>query len=178
MLFTERSIWTMIHGIGLGGAFLIVFSSVVYCLWNLRAADGLPADTVQRQTRFLARATVTLAVNLWLVVLIGTFVNFPSYKAEPPAGTTDLDPYPKALLKFDPDTAWLHELGMELKEHMPWVPAMLMTAVAFVAARYGSKLAGEATMRNTMLALLVISFAVAGFVGLIGVFINKVAPLQ
>jgi hypothetical protein len=61
---------------------------------------------------------------------------------------------------------------------MPWIPAILMTAVAFIAVRYGAKLANEATIRNAMLALMSISFAVAGFTGLLGVLINKVAPLQ
>jgi hypothetical protein len=177
-LFSDRSILTMIHGIVLFGGFLVIFSSVAYGLWNLRLADGASALALQRQSRLVARGAVTLAVILWLIVLIGTFINFPPYKAVPPAGTTDLSAYPKELLKSDPNTAWLHEYGMELKEHMPWIPAMLMTVVAFIAVRYGARLANERTIRNTLLALMSISFAVAGFTGLMGVLINKVAPLQ
>jgi hypothetical protein len=117
-----------------------------------------------------------MAVMLWLTVIIGTFISFPGYRAVPPEGA-DLTFYPKELLKSRPDTAWLHEIGMEIKEHMPWIPAMLMTAVAFVAARYQSRVVEVAQVRTGLLALLAITFGVVAFIALIGVFINKVAPL-
>lgn len=177
MLFTERSIWTMVHGIALGGGFLILFSAAFHCLWSLRSPDDLSPPMVQRQCRFLGQMTVLMAIVLWLTVLVGTFVSFPGYRATPPAGTTDLAAYPKELLKSDPDTEWLHSIGMELKEHMPWVPAILMTAVAFVAVRYGTAMAANRQIRSLMLALLTVTFSVVAFIALVGIFINKVAPL-
>jgi TRAP-type uncharacterized transport system fused permease subunit len=167
----------MIHGFGLGGVFLLLFSSVFHCLWSLRSADNLSAAMLQTHCRFLARITVLMAVILWLTIFVGTYINFPDYRANPPAGAADLTTYPKALLMANPDTKWLHEVGMETKEHMPWVAAMLMTAVAFVAARYQTKIVEEAKIRSTMLTLLTVVFGVVALVGLLGVFINKVAPL-
>jgi hypothetical protein len=67
---------------------------------------------------------------------------------------------------------------MESKEHMPWIASMLATAVAFVAVRYRSGLLGSARLRNMTFGLLAISFALVAFVSLLGVFVNKVAPLQ
>ena len=31
MLFSERSIWTMVHGIGLGGAALLGLAAALFC---------------------------------------------------------------------------------------------------------------------------------------------------
>lgn len=175
MIFTERSIWTMIHGIGLGGGFLIVFSSVFYCLWSMRG-EAVPPALAQRQCRFVAGITVLMAVMLWLTIVMGTFISFPNYRATPPDGA-DLSSYPKALLKANPEIEWLHSIGMETKEHMPWVAAMLMTAVAYVAVRYRGHMAVEPHLRNTMLMLLSVVFGVVSLIALLGVLINKAAPL-
>jgi hypothetical protein len=61
---------------------------------------------------------------------------------------------------------------------MPWIASMLATAVAFVAVRYRSGLLDSARLRNMAFGLLAISFALVAFVSLLGVFVNKVAPLQ
>jgi hypothetical protein len=74
--------------------------------------------------------------------------------------------------------AWLHSFAMENKEHVPWITAMVATAVAVVAVRYRSQLLSDAQLRRMAATLLVICFALAAAVGLLGVFINKVAPLE
>ena len=67
---------------------------------------------------------------------------------------------------------------MEIKEHMPWIASMLTTAVAFIAVRYRRTVLATPSMRQMMFALLATSFAVVMFVSLLGVFVNKVAPLD
>jgi hypothetical protein len=123
-------------------------------------------------------ATVLSAVLLWLTVIVGTYVVFPPYRVTPPAGVTDLSEFPRARLLASPSTAWLHTFAMESKEHMPWIASMLTTAVAFVAVRYRSAVLQNASLRNVSMALLAISLALVGFVSLIGVFVNKAAPLE
>jgi hypothetical protein len=113
-----------------------------------------------------------------LAVLLGTYVTFPPYRATPPEGATDLSQYPRFLIHASPDTVWLHAFGMESKEHVPWIAAMLATAVAFVSVRYRSKLLRDAPLRNMAMAFLAICFVLTAFAGLMGVFVNKVAPLQ
>jgi hypothetical protein len=176
MLFTDRSIWTMVHGIGLGGGALMGLAAALFYLYAARSAEG----TVRPATEARAFAAVTIftATILWLAVLVGTYIVFPTYRATPPPGVTDLTQFPRALLLASPDTAWLHAFAMESKEHMPWIASMLATAVAFVAVRYRSGLLDSARLRNMAFGLLAISFALVAFVSLLGVFVNKVAPLQ
>jgi heme A synthase len=176
LLFTNRSIWTMIHGIALGGGALMGLSAVLFSLRAMRTAD--PLDVVQNQSRYLAWLTVFVAVALWLTVLVGTYVTFPPYRATPPAGLSDLSQYPRSLIQSNPGTVWLHAFAMEIKEHVPWIAAMLATAVAFVGVRYRSRLLSDAHLRGMATLLLTICFVLVSFVAILGVFINKVAPLE
>jgi hypothetical protein len=177
MLFTERSIWTMIHGIGLGGAALMGLAAALFYLYAARGSD--PRHLVAPSaSRALAAITVFTAAMLWLTVLVGTYIIFPSYRATPPAGATDLSQFPRSLIQASPDTVWLHAFAMESKEHAPWIASILATAVAFVAVRYKSRMVADGSLRNMAITLLGISFAVVAFVSLMGVFVNKVAPLQ
>jgi hypothetical protein len=115
---------------------------------------------------------------LWLTVLVGTYIIFPPYRATPSPGITDLSDFPRSLVLASPATAWLHAFAMEAKEHMPWIASMLTTAVAFIAVRDGATALANRSMRQMMFALLALSFALVSFVALLGVFVNKVAPLD
>ena len=55
---------------------------------------------------------------------------------------------------------------------------MLATAVAFAGMRYRSQLLNDAPLRNMAMTLLAICFVLISVVGVLGIFINKVAPLQ
>ena len=61
---------------------------------------------------------------------------------------------------------------------MPWIASMLTTAVASIALRYRRTALTNPSMRQMAFALLAVSFAVVTFVSLLGVFVNKVAPLD
>ena len=177
MLFTERSIWTMIHGIVLGGGALMALFAALFSLWTLRTADA-SSLAVQRQARDLGWLTAAAAAALWLTVIVGIYVIFAPYRATPPEGSVDLGQYPRALILASPGTTWLHSFAMEIKEHVPVIAAMLATAVAFVAVRHRPALRREASVRTLAATLLAICFALVAAVALLGVFINKVAPLQ
>jgi hypothetical protein len=176
MLFSERSIWTMVHGIGLGGAALLGLAMAMFYLYAARPATHPTGD--EDGSGAFAAVTIFSAVMLWLTVIVGTYVVFPPYRASPPPGTTDLSQFPRALVLANPSTAWLHAFAMEIKEHTPWIASMLTTAVAFVAARYPGTLLSDRPLRKMMLTLLAIAFALVGGVSLLGVFVNKVAPLD
>ena len=178
MLFTGRSVWTMLHGIALGGGALMALAAALFSLHAMRAADASDVAVIPRQARQLAGLLVFAAVALWLTVLVGTYVSFPPYRAAPPEGTTDLAPYPRALLLAQPNTAWLHRFAMEIKEHVPWIAAMLATAVAFVGVRYRERLLSDTRLRRMAMALLAVCFTLASVIALLGVFVNKVAPLE
>jgi hypothetical protein len=176
MLFSERSIWTMVHGIGLGGAALTGLAAALFYLYAARPVPDATGN--ETGSRAFAMVTVFSAVMLWLTVIIGTYIIFPPYRATPPPGTTDLSQFPRALVLANPSTAWLHAFAMEIKEHMPWIASMLTTAVAFVAVRYRRTALTNPAMRRMAFTLLAVSFGVVAFVSLLGVFVNKVAPLD
>ena len=176
MLFSERSIWTMMHGIGLGGGALLGLAAALFYLYAARPAP--PSTDADTGSRAFATVTAFTAVMLWLTVIIGTYIIFPPYRLTPPAGTTDLSEFPRALILASPNTAWLHAFAMETKEHMPWIASMLTTAVAFIAVRYRRTALTDAALRRMTFTLLAASFAVVAFVSLLGVFVNKVAPLD
>jgi hypothetical protein len=166
----------MIHGIGLGGGALMGLAAALFYLYAARVSAG--SDESPAASRAFAGVTVLTAATLWLTVLVGTYVVFPPYRVTPPPGVTELSQFPRALVLANPNSAWLHAFAMESKEHMPWIAAMLATAVAFVSVRYRSRLLHDTSLRNMALGLLAISFGLVAFVSLMGVFVNKVAPLQ
>jgi hypothetical protein len=177
MLFTSDSLWTMLHGIVVGGAALLGLAAALFWLYATRPSANPPGG-VPRDDRAFAALTVFIAVTLWLTVIVGTYVIFPPYRATPPGGVTDLSQYPRALILAGSGTAWLHTFAMEIKEHMPWIASMLATAVAFVSVRHASMLSTDASLRKMIGVLLTVCFALVAFVSLLGVFINKVAPLD
>ena len=177
MIFSDRSIWTMVHGIGLGGAALVAVGAALCSIYVL--GQGHRSSVVTpRQSGSLGLLTAFTAAVLWLTVLTGTYVIFPPYRATPPEGASDLSAYPRSLVLANADTAWLHAFAMESKEHMPWIAAMLATAVAFVWWRYRTRLLGDAALRTLSATFLAICFLLVAFTALMGTFVNKVAPLQ
>ena len=176
-LFSNRSILTMIHGIVLGGGALMALTAALFSLRAMRVADPSHASAPYGSSP-LAWLLAFAAASLWATVLIGTYVSFPAYRATPPDGLTDLARFPRSLLQSNAGTAWLHGFAMEIKEHVPWIAAMLATAVAFVAARYRSTLLTDKRLNGMATTLLAICFALASIVGVLGIFVNKVAPLE
>jgi hypothetical protein len=175
LLFSSRSIWTMAHGIFLGGGGLLAVAAGLFALIAMRSPPGGAADA---QSRHLAWLLVTAAGLLWAAVIVGTYVSFPPYRATPPEGVVDLAAYPRALIRSNPATAWLHSFAMEIKEHLPWMAAMLATGVAFVAARYRSQLLGDDRLRRIGVSLLALTLTIVAGVSFLGILINKVAPLE
>ena len=176
-LFSGRSLWTMIHGIVLSGGALTGLAIALFSLVVMRPDPDHPGITA-RQSRAIGNLMAVSAILLWLAVIVGTYVVFPAYRAAPPAGTAVLANYPRAMLLADPATAWLHSFAMECKEHMPWIAAMLTTAAAFTGVRYRSTLLSDTSLRGMVTGLLGVSLVLSAFVGLLGIFVNKAAPLQ
>jgi hypothetical protein len=70
---------------------------------------------------------------------------------------------------------------MKWKEHAAWLPAILSTAVAAVATRCGPALAGNATLRRSLMPLMLfhlLAFLAAGVAGLFGALITKATGVQ
>ena len=177
MLFSDRSLLTMAHGIGLSGAALLGLACSLFAMVVLRAGRG-PVGPTPGQIRLLTRLLCLSTGALWLAVLAGTYGVFPLYRVTPPQGAADLAAYPRALLLASSNTAWLQSFAMEIKEHMPWIAAMLATAAAFVVWLDPVRVLRDGSMFRSAVALISISFALASWAGLLGILVNKVAPLQ
>lgn len=177
MLFSDRSLLTMLHGIGMGGGALLALSAALFAVYLLRPRAGA-AGLAGTRAGAISAVTAVAAGLIWLTTLAGTYIIFPPYRATPPEGAGDLAAYPRSLLLAEPATAWLHGFAMETKEHLPFIAAMLATSVAFVAWRYRERLLEEAGLRRMGESLLLVCFVIVAYVSLLGVFINKVAPLE
>jgi hypothetical protein len=167
----------MLHGIVLGGGALIALFAALFSLYAMRPAhlsESHPAGASRALTLLLVGA----AAALWLTVLGGTYIVFPTYRATPPEGVLALVDYPRAFLLSDSSTAWLHSFGMEIKEHVPWMVAMVTTAVAYVVTRARERLWKDAELHATVMVLIGICLALVSVASLLGVLVNKVAPVQ
>jgi len=176
MLFSSNSVWTMLHGIILGGGALLALAAALFSLGFM--ASSPHSEATPRQSESVATLTVLVSVALWMTVIGGTYIVFPPYRTPPPEGLVSLAAYPRAFLLANPDTAWLHAFAMETKEHIPWIAAILSTAVAFVSMRHRSRLLADPRIRTMVTTLTAITFVLASYVALLGVFVNKVAPLE
>jgi hypothetical protein len=176
LLFSDRSVLTMVHGLVLSGGAMMAMAAMLFALRAMAAPNESAA--LRRSSGALAWLSVCTTVLLWLSVLMGTYRVFPLYRATPPEGFVSLAVYPRALLMASDQTRWLHAFGMEIKEHMPWIAAMATTAVAFLTVRYRASLLADAVLRRAAFTLTAVAFAIVAFTALLGVFVNKVAPLQ
>lgn len=178
-LFSADSLWTMGHGIVLGGGTLLAMAAALFALAapGVDVGDGgLTATEAQRAHR-LALLLVGVAVLAWLTVIGGTYIVFPPYRVPPPEGAVDLAAYPRALLLASTETAWLHRYAMETKEHVPWIAAMLSTAAAYVGMKNRPGLLSAGPSRRAVAVLTAAGFLLVAYVALLGVLVNKVAPL-
>lgn len=175
MLFSDRSLLTMFHGIVLSGGALVLLVIAVYVLRTFAPAPG--GVVAERHGRAFAQLTTAAAVLLWLAVIGGTYLVFPIYRVTPPEGVTALADYPRAFLLANPDTAWLHAFAMEIKEHVPFVAAMLVTATAVLARRHRLGVWTDSGLRTMASTLLAVSLILVVVVAVLGMFVNKVAPV-
>jgi hypothetical protein len=175
MGLTENEFWVVFHGMFLWTVFLLAFSSALIGLWNMRPEWIGVAGFQQRLRRLVAGARIA-ALSSWLAVLTGTYILFPSYRGRPPEGADPAN-FPRAYLQSKPELAAWHE-AMEWKQQIAWLVPILATAVAYVVTRYGPRLAHEEKIRRALIVLFTIAFCAAALAGVIGVFINKAAPMR
>ena len=175
MELTNRETWAALHGIILGGAFLLAFAGGLAGLWSLRP-EWVTVQGLQERMNRLRLGVFSMAAVAWLTVITGTWIVYPWYRAAPPEGTEDLTDYPRSLLLSDPDTDQWHKFGMEWKEHVAWVSPILATAVAFIVLYYGKQLIVDKNLRYASITLWVLAFAAAAVAGLLGALFTQSPP--
>ena len=177
MHLTNRELWTVLHGMGLGALYLLGFGGGWASLHSLQSRLLTPQGIAERARR-LKLGMWLMALLAWTTVFTGTFIVYHWYRATPPLGATNLSAFPKALLMAGPDTRSWHTFGMEWKEHIAWLVPFLTTSAAAIIQHYGRRLAELQAVRRIGMALLILAFSAAAVAGLLGAFINKAAALR
>jgi hypothetical protein len=177
MEITVRSFWTLIHGIGFGGLYLLGGSGLVLEIYRFTkwSTGSEPAIAWER---FLKVYLITMVVLAWAAVLTGAYVIYPWYRAALPPGAVDLSMFPQRLLMSRSATSGWHSIGMEWKEHVAWFAPISITMVAFVFIKYGRELKHHRQLRAAVLCFAVASFSAAGIAGFFGAMISRSAPVQ
>jgi hypothetical protein len=177
MVITVRAIWTLVHGMGFGGLYLLACSGAIMELWRRYAPEaGAPVST--RDETFFRIYLTAMTVLAWLTVFTGAYIVYPWYRAIPPAGTVDLAGYPQRLLMSSPTTIGWHSIGMEWKEYVAWLAPISMTMVAAVFMRYKCEIKNHPLLHNAVLSFAVVSFLAAGIAGFFGAEIDANAPVR
>jgi uncharacterized membrane protein len=177
MEITARAFWTLIHGMGFGGLYLLACSGALLALYQL-TASSTSSESTQGHQRFVRVYLITMVVLAWAAVLSGAYVIYPWYRATPPPGTVDLAMFPQRLLMSIPATIGWHSLGMEWKEHVAWFAPISITMVAFVFIRYGRDLRNHRQLRSAVLVFGLASLVAAGIAGFFGAEIDDYAPVR
>ncbi len=177
MVMNSREVWTALHGMVFGFIFLVGFSGALYAVYSMKP-EWLTAEGMTKTVNNVKVYLWALAISAWAAVFTGAYIVYPWYRAAPPAGTTDLTHFPKALLVANPDLAFWHNFGMEWKEHVAFFAPIAATVVAFIVTYYGPQLSKKVGMRNAVMVFFILAFATAAAAGVFGAFITKSAPVR
>lgn len=170
MHLTNREIWALVHGLLIGGPFLLAFTGGLVALVGLRS-EYLTAEGIRDRVAQLRIGATVMAVMAWAIVLIGIWVLLPWYSEDSPDS-------PRSVLLSDPSTRQWHEFADVWKTHVAFMSPILATAAAALVVYYGRAIARDRTIRNLVLALFLGAFAVSSLAALIGSLVTRTAPLR
>lgn len=177
MEITTRGLWTLIHGMGFGGLYLLACSGAIVELWRRYSPTGQTPITAKDET-FLRLYLVVMSLLAWVAVLTGAYIVYPWYRAAAPAGTSNLADFPQRLLMSSPSTIAWHSIGMEWKEHVAWFAPISITMASAVFIKYGREIKNHPQLRNAVLCFVLVSFLAAGIAGFFGAEIDDHAPIR
>ncbi|MDP9868796.1 MULTISPECIES: hypothetical protein [Streptosporangium] len=169
MRLTGQEWWALIHGVVLGGLYLLAFAGGLAELYGLRP-HLVTAQGLRARIRRLKIGTATMATVTWLTDITGTWIVYPWYR-DPAPGS------PRSRLLASESTAGWHEFAMEWKEHIAWISPILATAVVFIVFSLDADLVHHERARRTAMTLFVLAFVFAAVAGLLGALITKAAPV-
>lgn len=170
MSFSNKELWTLIHGMIFGALFLLSFGGGLAGLWSLRPELVTQAGIIDRVRR-LKIGMIAMAVAAWGTVITGTWIVYPWYRAKLPTSA-------KSILLSNESTAQWHEFGMEWKEHIAWLSPILATLAAFIVVTMGVRLVQDRKIVNAVITIFILAFSVAAVAGLFGALITKAAPVH
>lgn len=177
MEMTTRALWTLLHGMGFGGLYLLACSGALVEIWR-RFSPAEQAPITSRDETFLRIYLDVMALLAWLAVLSGAYIVYPWYRATPPPGIVDFTSYPQRLLMASHSTIGWHSIGMEWKEHVAWLAPISITMAFAVFSKYGRGIKNHPQLRNAVLCFVAVSLLAAGIAGFFGAEIDDHAPVR
>ena len=172
-MMTFRGTLTAVHGLLFGVFFLLA----VYAMLVELLRRPVPLAAREHVSAWQRTYLIVTSCLGWAAVLSGTYIVYPWYRAAPAAGA-DLHGYPKALLLSHANTAGLHTIGMEWKEHIAFLAPIAFTMLTYVLCRYGSQITRYPQLRRTLLAFSAAALLATGAAAGVGAFLNKAAPVE
>lgn len=115
MQISMRELWTVIHGLGFGALYLLVYSGA---LIELHRYTNSSTASTSGEERFLNVYLIMMVLLAWAAVLMGAYIIYQWYRAAPPPGKIDLSMFPQRLLISNPTTSGWDGIGMDWKEHV------------------------------------------------------------
>jgi hypothetical protein len=169
MDLSTREFWALIHGLILGGGFLVAFAGGLAGLYSLK--PGLVTETgITERMRRLVAGTTGMAAIAWVTVISGTWIVYPWYREDVPTS-------PRSVLLESPSTDGWHTFAFEWKEHIAWLAPMLATAAAVIVLYYRADLIKNQTARKVAMGLFIAAFSVAAIAGILGALVTKNASV-
>jgi hypothetical protein len=169
MDLSTREFWALVHGLILGGGFLVAFAGGLAGLYSLKPGLVTEAGLTERMRRLVA-GTTGMAAIAWVTVITGTWVVYPWYREDVPTS-------PRSVLLESSGTEDWHKFAFEWKEHVAWLAPMLATAAAFIVLYYRADLIKNQTARKVAMGLFIAAFAVAALAGILGALVTKNASV-
>ena len=178
MTLTDREFWTGLHGMIFGAGFLLAFAGGVVGLSSLRP-EWITADGNKASMRRVMFVTWAMAVLAWATVLLGTYLIYPWYRAQPPPGVTALCSGVSALVFAIPGgNGRLAPIWHGVEGACGLVRADYCHRGRLCRHPPASLLCKDARLRRMLLILFSISFFCAAIAGFFGALINKAATVR
>jgi hypothetical protein len=157
---SNREVWALVHGLVIGGTFLLAFTGALVALYGLRS-EYLTPEGIRDRVAQLRLGATAMAVLAWATVLTGTWVLLPWYREDSPDS-------PQSRLLSDPDTRLWHEFADVWKTHVAYMAPIFATSGA----------ARDRTARTVALVLLLAAFGVASVAAVVGSLVTRAAPIR
>ncbi len=155
MAISKYDLVTLLHGLAFGGFFLMAVYALGYQMFSDEKLN------VNKNYLFLI-----IGIG-WIILLLGTYVIYPWYKANP-----------EKLLLANPNQAKWQTFGMEWKEHVAWISVILISATCHILAHFKKQAFEDSRIRLALRTFLVVAFLSASVAGIFGALIAKFAPIH
>lgn len=168
--FTEHGWWAALHGVVLGGAYLLALVLAIVTLPQLAPSGGLTEQGAQRRILWLCRGGLIMVIVAWSTVFLATIWVDAWFHLQ---GATS----PEALLTARPSLAWWDEWAIEWKERVGWISAIFATTGWYVVVHERTLLVRRPAVRWGAVVLLGAALAFGALAALTGMLLAKLAPL-